>query len=305
MVNYKWQLRKGGKKERCPQCGKMRFVPYVLTSDPSVMAGEVYGRCDREQSCGYFRYPYLDRDEIESKPLLYTKSEPVEDKRMIMTYKPIFEPLMDNNSLYAAFKSILPFQALAEACKRYHVGTGGKGECLYYQFDGARVRTAKAISYDRSGHRLKGDNGDTLPVWWMHKAPSYAFDETQYRIKQCFFGQHLLEQFPSHQVWIVEGEKTAVLMTARDIEQGKINRIWLACGGSQMLKGAIELECLKDRNVTLVPDDGQYWNWNRTAKQHGWTCIDIADLVIDNDMPAGSDIWDLTERRITLSRTSR
>ena len=283
----------------------MRFVPYVLASDPSVMAGEVYGRCDREQSCGYIRYPYLDRDEIESNPLLYTKSEPVEDKREIMTYKPVFKPLRCSNTLYMAFSFILPPKALAEACKRYHVGTGGKGECIYYQFDGARVRTAKAISYDRSGHRLKGDNGDTLPVWWMHKAPSFTFDEKQFRIKQCFFGQHLLDRYPAYQVWLVEGEKTAVLMTATDIAEGRDGRIWLACGGSQMLKGAIDFECLKDRNVTLVPDDGQYWNWNRTAKQHGWTCIDIADLVIDANIPVGSDIWDLTERRITLSKTSR
>ena len=40
MANYKWMLRKGGKKERCPQCGRMRFVPFVLTADPSVKAGE-------------------------------------------------------------------------------------------------------------------------------------------------------------------------------------------------------------------------------------------------------------------------
>ena len=57
MKDYKWILRKGSRKDRCPQCGKMRFVPYVLASDPTVKAGPEYGRCDREQSCGYFRYP--------------------------------------------------------------------------------------------------------------------------------------------------------------------------------------------------------------------------------------------------------
>lgn len=291
-------LRKGGKKERCPQCGRMRFVPFVLTTDPSVMAGDIYGRCDREQSCGYFRYPYLDRDEANSKPLLYTETKPVEDKRKIMTYKPMFEPLRSNNTLYTAFVSLVPPEALRMSCERYHVGTGGKGECIYYQYDGSRVRTGKAIMYGTDGHRLKGDGGVAMPVWWMHKAPSCSFDETQFRIQQCFFGQHLLDQCPDHQVWVVESEKTAVLMTAADIAEGRDGRIWLACGGSQMLKGSIDLSCLKCRNVTLVPDDGQYWNWIRTAKQYGWTCIDISDLVIDNGMPAGSDIWDLTEKRL-------
>ena len=105
-------------------------------------------------------------------------------------------------------------------------------------------------------------------------------------------------------MWVVESEKTAVLMTATDITEGREGRIWLACGGSQMLKGSIDLGCLNGRSVTLIPDDGQYWNWLRTAKQHGWTCIDIADLVIDADMPAGSDIWDLTEYRLKLKKRS-
>lgn len=305
MANYKWMLRKGGKKERCPKCGKMRFVPYVLASDPSVMAGEIYGRCDREQSCGYFRYPHLDRDEVTSGPLLYTKTEPMEDKREIMTYKPMFEPLRYNNTLYEAFASLLPPQALELACQRYHIGTGARGECIFYQYDGERVRTGKAIMYGPDGHRLKGDGGVSLPVWWMHKAPSCTFDETKYRIKQCLFGQHLLERFPDHQVWLVESEKTAVLMTATDITEGRDGRIWLACGGSQMLKGSIDLGCLKGRSVTLIPDDGQYWNWLRTAKKYGWTCVDISDLVTDADMPAGSDIWDLTEYRLTLKNKIR
>lgn len=296
MKVYKWQLRKGGRKERCPQCGKMRFVPYVLTSDPSVMAGAIYGRCDREQSCGYIRYPHLDREDVKSGPLLYTNSKSIEDKRVVMTYKLTFEPLRSNNSLFRAFANILSQDALRIACERYRIGTGADGECIYYQFDGARVRTGKAIAYDRSGHRLKGNNGDTLPVWWMHKAPSYKFDETQFRIKQCFFGQHLLQVFPDSKVWVVEGEKTAVLMTATDIANGREGRIWLACGGSQMLKGAIDLSCLDGRKVVLIPDDGQYWNWIRTANEYGFGCIDIAPYVNNLGLPSGSDIWDCVEK---------
>lgn len=300
--SFRWMLRKGGKKERCPQCGRLRFVPFVLTADPSVKAGEIYGRCDREHSCGYFRYPYLDRDEV-ARPTPASVS--FEDIRKIMTYKPVFEPLRCNNTLYTAFATLLPPQALELACQRYHIGTGSRGECIFYQYDGQDIRTGKAIMYGPDGHRLNGSGGVSLPVWWMHKAPSCAFDETKYRIKQCLFGQHLLEKFLDFQVWVVESEKTAVLMTATDIAEGRDGRIWLACGGSQMLKGSIDLGCLKGRDVTLIPDDGQYWNWLRTAKQHGWNCIDISDLVIDADMPAGSDIWDLTETRLILKKKSR
>ena len=186
--SYKWMLRRGGKKERCPQCGRMRFVPYVLASDPSVMAGEIYGRCDREQSCGYFRYPHLDRDEMTSGPLLYTKSEPVEDKREIMRYKPSFEPLRYSNTLYKAFASLLPRQALELACQRYHIGTGSHGECIFYQYDGESVRTGKAIKYGNDGHRMKREDGEALPVYWYHKLQKQEGKELQ----QCLFGQHLL-----------------------------------------------------------------------------------------------------------------
>ena len=88
--------------------------------------------------------------------------------------------------------------------------------------------------------------------------------------------------------------KTAVMMAATD-HPGR-NRLWLACGGSQMLKGAIDLMPLMGRDVTLIPDDGQYWNWRRTAEAYGWRCIDIAPLKTRHHLPDGCDIWDVTEQ---------
>ena len=73
MTQYKWMLRKGGRKERCPQCGKMRFVPFVLSADGKTKAGAEYGRCDRETSCGYFRYP--DRP-VDTGKVIVRQPEP-------------------------------------------------------------------------------------------------------------------------------------------------------------------------------------------------------------------------------------
>ena len=73
MKTYKWSLRKGGRKMRCPNCGQMRFVPFVLTADGRTLAGSEFGRCDREQSCGYFRYPDKEAKatvEMEPRPEL-------------------------------------------------------------------------------------------------------------------------------------------------------------------------------------------------------------------------------------------
>ena len=285
---YKWMLRKGGKKERCPQCGKMRFVPFVLTADPSVKAGAEYGRCDREQSCGYCRYP---GGEVKVESEREYIKEPPKEPIMIPPSTCMFHVFSDN-SLVRAYADLVGDVKLARTMYNYGCGTGGHGECIYYQFDGTHVRTAKAILYGTDGHRIKECDGG-LPVWWMHKSPQLRQYTAGRELKQCFFGQHLLSQYPKAKVYVVEAEKTAVMMAATD-KCGK-GRLWIACGGSQMLKGAIDLSPLIGRDVTLVPDDGQFWNWKRTADAYGWDCVDITVLKNYHNLPDGCDIWDCRE----------
>lgn len=286
---YKWMLRRGGKKEICPSCGKKRFVPFVLTADGKTMAGKEYGRCDRETSCGYFRYP--DKP-IDTGAVTVRQPEPPKDPILMPADYAILARFNAENSLFAAYDKIIMGLNLYESFLNYCIGTGTHGECIYYQYDGAHVRTAKAILYGKDGHRVKVEDGG-LPVWWLHKSPTVAKYTAGKELRQCFFGQHLLTRYPEAKVYVVEAEKTAVLMAATD-RTGR-NRLWLACGGSQMLKGAIDLMPLIGRDVTLVPDDGQYWNWKRTADAYGWRCLDIAPLKALHRLPDGCDIWDCVE----------
>ena len=286
---YKWSLRKGGKKERCPQCGHKRFVPFVLTADPSVKAGELYGRCDREQSCGYFRYP---GGEVKVESERECIPEPPKEPIMIPPATCMFHVFSDN-SLVRAYANLVGEVKLSRTMYEYGCGTGGHGECIYPQFDGTFYRTAKAILYGNDGHRLKMDDGG-LPVWWLHKSPALRQYTAGKELKQCLFGQHLIAAHPSARIYVVEAEKTAVMMAATD-RRTFDERIWLAVGGSQMLKGAIDLMPLMGRNVTLVPDDGQFWNWKRTAEHYGWNCVDITPLKAFHRLPDGCDIWDCKE----------
>lgn len=288
MKEYKWSLRKGGKKERCPQCGKMRFVPFVLTADPNVKAGEEYGRCDREQSCGYFRYP---GGEVKADTDREYIPEPPKEPILLPAGYTERDYVSRDNSLLRAYESLVGGN-LHMVMERYFCGTGSHGECIYYQHDGTHVRTAKAILYGKDGHRLKMEDGG-LPVWWLHKSPALRQYTAGRELKQCFFGQHLLRLYQKAKVYVVEAEKTAVMMAATD-KDGK-GRLWIACGGSQMLKGAIDLSPLIGRDVYLVPDDGQYWNWKRTADVYGWQCVDIEPLKRYHSLPAGCDIWDCRE----------
>lgn len=275
-------LRKGGKKEVCPSCGKKRFVPYVLTADGVTPAGPEFGRCDREQSCGYQRYPSTS-SWIESKPI------PPKPKLLLKPYSfsaELFAPVNESfigNTLYEAYRELIGDDVLTEAFRRYRVQTGANGECIFPQYDGKVVRTAKAIMYGKDGHRKKGDEGGSLQVAWLHKSSNIAGE-----LKQCFFGQHLLSEYPEKYVRVVESEKTAVLMSAVDNEH-----IYIACGGSQMLKGAIDLSVIENRKVMLIPDEGQFWNWYRIALQHAsW------EVCRNLDWEDGEDIWDRKERRM-------
>lgn len=99
----------------------------------------------------------------------------------------------------------------------------------------------------------------------------------------------MAEQFKELPIYIVESEKTAVIMHA--LYQG---RVWLACGGSQMLKGKISFDVLKGRDVILIPDEGQFWNWKRTADEYGWRCIDICEYY--KDVETGDDVLDCVLR---------
>lgn len=289
---YKWMLRRGGKKEICPSCGKKRFVPFVLTADGKTPAGKKYGRCDRETSCGYFRYP--DKP-VDTGSVIVRQPEPPKEPIM-MPFDVMVQPTdYIDNSLLAAYAPLFynRWTYLHGIMGRYFCGTGTHGECIYYQYDGTHVRTAKAILYGKDGHRVKVEDGG-LPVWWLHKSPTVAKYTAGKELRQCFFGQHLLTRYPEAKVYVVEAEKTAVLMAATDRKPATA-RIWLACGGSQMLKGAIDLMPLIGRDVTLVPDDGQYWNWKRTADAYAWRCLDIAPLKKYHRLPDGCDIWDCVE----------
>lgn len=295
---YKWTLRKGGKKDICPQCGKKRFVPFVLTADPSVKAGAEFGRCDREQSCGYFRYP----DGVQAESVREHKPEPKKDPMLYGGYLAEGAIVTRNNTLFDAYWELFgkPVDLWSVMDTMYHCGTGANGECIYYQFDGDFVRTAKAIRYGKDGHRLKGESGDALPVWWLHKAKGFEIPEDK-ELKQCFFGQHLLRDAEDKQICIVEAEKTAVLMAAVHRYERRTDCIWIACGGSQMLKGAIDLMPLIGRKVVLFPDHGQYWNWYRTAQAYGWRCVDIAPFQETYNLPDGYDIWDIYERNMQIA----
>lgn len=270
---YKYQLFKGSKKWVCPQCGRKTFVPFVL-ADNKTLAGPEFGRCDREQKCGYFRAPGGNTRQTAQPARQVEPAPPIRFSPSVLRPKV--------STLYRWAESVLGRDKAVEAWRRYNVSADSQGRTIFWQqsIDGT-VRAGKAMAYDSTGHRLHEVSG---AVTWCHRLAEFAPQRSGSELEQCFFGEHLLpgNRLP---VAVVESEKTAVMMSALEPEV-----LWLACGGSQMLKSDTRLHVLSGFNVVLVPDEGQTDAWARIAAQHGYQLDDIC-----REFPTapGCDILDL------------
>ena len=273
MKTYKWQLRKGSRKEICPNCGQKRFVPYVLASDGVTLAGAEFGRCDREQNCGYQRYPDGER---------YTVAEPKKiQPRPRLKYAGDLHISTDSNLFEWACELLGVCDAVI-AWSDYNVGCIG-GRVIWWQIDREGiVRAGKVMAYRSDGHR---DKSDQWGVTWAHKHPQLKHLFNGEELQQCLFGEHLLKSYPDKPVALVESEKTAVVMSRFIPEY-----VWLATGGSQGIKSNERLAPLVGRKVFLIPDNGQYYAWKRAAEQYGWNIWDGLEC----DEPfEGADILDI------------
>lgn len=275
MKTYKWQLRKGSKKEICPNCGQKRFVPYVLASDGVTPAGAEYGRCDREQSCGYQLYP-------DGEKMVVAVPQQVQPKEMLRYVGKLDG--VPTCEFFRWMQSVIGQTDAYVAMQDYKIDS--IDNCIiWWQIDrDGVVRTGKVMKYLANGHR---DKSDTFPVTWAHKHRRLKDNFQGEELKQCLFGEHLLTKSPDKPVAIVESEKTAVILS-----RIYPDHIWLATGGSQGIKSDERLTPLHGRKVLLIPDNGQYWNWKRTADKYGWM---ITDALEKNAPFDGADVLDIVE----------
>ncbi len=154
---------------------------------------------------------------------------------------------------------------------QYRIGTSKHwyGSTVFWQIDvKAQVRTGKIMLYDvETCKRVKYPYSH---IAWVHKVMQNKSDPDSYRdehpkseflLKQCLFGEHLLAQLPHHTVALVQSEKTAIIAAGYLPEY-----LWLAAGS---LDGLTLEKCrvLNGRNVMLFPDLGATAKWEAKASQ--------------------------------------
>ena len=282
MTQYKYQFDKSSKKFNCPQCGKKRFVKYVET-ETGYYADNKYGRCDRQDSCGYSMYP--DNNSI----LNYEYIAPPTVKPSYIESKTLKKTLTkyEINPLTSYLYKYFDKDKVDITIYKYKVGTSNmfNSSTVFWQIDSSgNIRSGKIMAYDvTSGKRLKKNDGSPL-ISWAHTALRLP----KFNLNQCLFGLHLLSE-SEKQVAVVESEKTAIIMS---IELPQYT--WMATGSLSGFKDEY-LKPLKSKEIIAFPDKGGYKEWKTTANnlnRKGFN-LRVSKLLEVDEYEMGWDIVDL------------
>jgi hypothetical protein len=275
----------------CPRCQHRNktFKRYIDTETGQHLADHV-GRCDREDSCGYH---YTPRE--------YFKAEPYNKPAYVKPLPPprpkphdVLPPWLlrqscnhyERNNFAWFLGSLFEPDLCHELTAMYHIGTSihWPGATVFWQVDvKGCVRTGKVMLYNSTTgkrvkepfnhiawvHRLVGskqlaDNSGQLPVSSLQNQRGTAncqLKTANFSLKQCLFGEHLLNNMERQPVALVESEKTAI------IAAGYLpDYTWLATGGISNLN-ADKCKVLAGREVILYPDANAYDKWTQKARE--------------------------------------
>ena len=141
---------------------------------------------------------------------------------------------------------------------------------LFWQIDkDKQVRTGHMMKYKPNGHRVK-ENEDDYATDWVHAILgrqnfTNLYDPEAQEMRQCLFGEHLLDKYPGAPVCIVESEKTALLMA---IAYGNhALSLWMACCGVHNLTRERLAPLIKERRrIVLYPDRDGIEQWRKKAE---------------------------------------
>ena len=107
-------------------------------------------------------------------------------------------------------------------------------------------------------------------ITWVHS----IIKQTDYNLKQCFFGEHLIDNEISKPIAIVESEKSALIASIYLPEY-----LWLATGGKNGCFRKENLQIFKNHQIVLFPDLGATNDW--IGKKELITSLNIDVKVFD------------------------
>ncbi len=310
-TTYKFQLDKTSKKVICPGCGQKRAVRYQNIETNEFLPDQVC-RCDRESSCGYHYAPkqYLTDIGAGLVPLTTkTIHQPIEKPIDFMPIEYVEKSMtgFDQTNFAVYISSLFGVEIADSALKKYFVGRsrndGGKA-CIFWRIDKAeKLSTGKIMCYDpESGKRNKEIN----PAWVHTQFQNYNF-------RLCFFGEHLLNEYPDKAIGLVESEKTAIIASLFFPDM-----VWIATGGNSGCKWRewSVFKVLQDRDIVLFPDFGyfnkktektcyQEWSDRANAIKERMSCNIKVSRVLEDMLPVEerANDYDLADMLIKTEKS--
>lgn len=293
MANFRYKLDSAKGKGTCPSCGQKRRFSYYFDSYTGERVNEVYGKCDRAESCGYHRYPkrydpeleeYLkEYSKIELKEYLDTHEIPSSKKELVYLTEKDFDYSYNQGNPFIKFlESVIgDYIEVYKLCKRMNVKTDKDDTIFVYQDLQGRFTRGKIMKFHSNGHR----NGDNNSIHSKLKVPKDKLPELH------LFGLHLLN-LPENRyktVAIVESEKTAILTNYFYPEN-----VWMATSGLGNLTKE-RLQPLEGRKIILYPDVKEaYSNWlEKVEKESLQNYYDIElNNCLEGVLYSGKDIAD-------------
>lgn len=315
MSEYRFHLQKyrPGSKTACPECGRKSCFTRYIDEAGEISFPDSVGMCDHINSCGYRYTPkeyFRDNPAVKEKlnererfggtPMVAKAlAKPLPERKPQISFLPFdwVEQSMrryDINPLYRYFTKVMGKENVDKLFSLYRVGTSKRwgGATVFWQTDrDGNVRAGKIMGYDaETGHRIKEPFNQVNWVHSVRKMPDF-------RMKQCFFGEHLLSDtsstISSKPVAIVESEKTA-LVAAHFIP----DFIWLATGGIHGCFNSEAIQVLSGREVILFPDLKATEEWRQRLPMlesvcRRATCSDLLEkIATDGQRSQGLDIVD-------------
>jgi hypothetical protein len=232
---------------------------------------------------------YFSTDEIGFVNVVTTKEHPPEAVLSFHSLELLdemyFEKPQDDN-LTAFLKTKFSKEDIFKAMQDYFItGTNhfwSKATVLWQIDDKEKIHACKIMLYNRhTGKRIKKPYNR---INWLHN----AIKEPNFNLNQCLFGLHRVNEDYQKTIAIVESEKTAIIISLFIPDY-----IWLATGSKQNLKFEL-LKPIKNRNIVLFPDKGEYSNWLQKANEFNGLGfkISVSELIENQDFENGFDLAD-------------
>jgi hypothetical protein len=318
---YPYKLRPWtGRNSRtaCPSCGHAhKFSHYIHTETGELLPDE-YGRCDREENCGYHVKPTskslglagaAKRNEWQP-----TYSAPVWQPPKLLTIPAdVYRATLgsyERNNLAQLLRQHFGLGVANDLLRQFRLGTSAHwpGASVFWLIDElGRVRGGQVVQYDSTGYTVKTPRRHTT---WAHTAlarvyeqrghaqPAWLLDYSKNGQKSpCLFGlPQLATALAEQPVALVESAKTAIVATPYFPRF-----IWLATMGLSYLT-ADRLQPLRSRRIVLFPDAGAFDKWQARATElcrQGFNVQvsgELEKLATEDERKAGLDVADVLLR---------